>query len=788
MKRFTNLLAGVAIPGMLVLAGFVACGGSNGDPQDIGADTCTGTSCQDIPETDDPGTLDEGVGRDDGTAEDEGIGPDTGVCQSECSGLDKPYPTGCACTVKADCAGEWCIALPGGSSACSQTCVENCPCGWECKNFVAGEPIYVCVPISRPACKECLTDGTCGINGLCTTMGSKDYCVDACDDTGGCAAGYECKDVLHKDGTTTTKQCMPISGHCLCGPDTDYDVGTPDPLNGNQILHCGDCETTCNFSNAVSFCDTGSCALNGCLEGYMNLDGKDATGCEYKCTYQSKDDRPNADNVAASCPGANCFDANCDGIDGNVDKGVFVDVDGGDDADNFQGHMTTPFKTINAALDFASTQTDRKDLYVSTGVYQEQVNLVDGINLFGGYNAKLGWSRSIATNTTTIRWTGQELDTVRSVVARNITSDTSFDGFYVRTGPATQVGASSYGMTVFHCSDALKIVNNVIEPDRGADGKLGPTGTAGPGAKDGVKGTDALVYDGCGICWTCTHFDFNTKVLGGTGGTSPCGQAGGEGGKGGHIGDGGYVGNAGPNGGGTAGAPGPNEGDGGPGGPGAKGGDGQIGVAGSSGGTFNAINLYVSSPGGNGIDGQPGKGGGGGGGGGGDSSTFLGIDCYSAGGSGGGGGGGGCGGTGGKGGTGGGGSFGIFVVESNPLIKDNTIYSDDGGNGGNGGEAGTYGAGGAGGAGGASVSDSAGAGAGGGTGGDGGNGGGGGGGAGGPSYPLYVLGADVSPTCDGNTYEVKGFPGVGGAGGAGNANRGAEGSSGKIYGASPTCL
>ena len=50
------------------------------------------------------------------------------------------------------------------------------------------------------------------------------------------------------------------------------------------------------------------------------------------------------------------------------------------------------------------------------------------------------------------------------------------------------------------------------------------------------------------------------------------------------------------------------------------------------------------------------------------------------------------------------------------------------------------------------------------------------------------MGGSSAPVCEGNDYQLNGFPGVGGQGGAGNANKGADGTSGEISGSVPTCL
>ena len=51
-------------------------------------------------------------------------------------------------------------------------------------------------------------------------------------------------------------------------------------LNTNRY-HCGSCGTICPHPNhAYGICSNATCVLGGCMEGWRNLDGNDANGCE----------------------------------------------------------------------------------------------------------------------------------------------------------------------------------------------------------------------------------------------------------------------------------------------------------------------------------------------------------------------------------------------------------------------------------------------------------------------------------------------------------------------------
>ena len=60
-----------------------------------------------------------------------------------------------------------------------------------------------------------------------------------------------------------------------CGPTVDLK---------KDSLNCGTCGNVCTFPNATATCKAGVCAVKGCLEGFRNLDGEPANGCELACS------------------------------------------------------------------------------------------------------------------------------------------------------------------------------------------------------------------------------------------------------------------------------------------------------------------------------------------------------------------------------------------------------------------------------------------------------------------------------------------------------------------------
>lgn len=794
----------ITIVSAFIIGLAVGCGGSQpgediNDPVDITLDNGTFDAI-DI-------AADEG--RDTATENDGGIdalSQDTADVGDPCA--QTPMGFGCICDINQDCESGYCIKMPHENYLrCTRLCSSKCPEGWECSQVLlgGGDSAYACMPDYNQLCQsECSENSQCTEAGaLCIQYGNKKYCGQACkqdsdcesmtrikdcDNAGDCSFNNEttveecleddltcevieldfaCVEATSIDGTTISKQCVPTSNHCECASTSDYQ---------NDVNHCGDCETRCFYPNATASCSGGKCKMDACLRGYVNLNGLPDDGCEYECLFQSTVDHPDPQYI----------DANCDGIDGDAEAGVFV-MNGGDD-DNFIGSMEVPFATIGAAMAFAAEQSPIPEVYVSKGIYQEQVNLVNGVSVYGGYDGDSGWKRNLVTNQSIISWNGQESLAVRAVVARNITEPTTFDGFHVKSSQSSQLSGSSYGMHVMGCDEDLVISNNYLEADSGTQGGNGSFGTNGQAGSNGTKGSDAFVYDGCGLC-VCTKFDFNTNMKPGPGGSSPCSMNGGQGGTGGKLGKGGTDGTTAVSGGGAGGAGAPDEQtDGVAGKPGPDGNDGADGESGIATGSISAGGLFIPLTGGSGSNGDHGKGGGGGGGGGGDDdAAIFGAECYSAGGAGGGGGGGGCGGTAGSGGGGGGGSFGLFVVNSSPVIRNNTLKSWFGGRGGVGGTGGAGGDGGQSGAGGARTADGAGAGAAGGKGGNGGDGGDGGGGPGGPTFPLYIVGSSSNPTCETNEYMLVGLGGDGGFSGGSGSTKGQTGQSGSIFGITSKC-
>ncbi|HEV2671233.1 MAG TPA: hypothetical protein VGU74_09085 [Gemmatimonadales bacterium] len=412
--------------------------------------------------------------------------------------------------------------------------------------------------------------------------------------------------------------------------------------------------------------------------------------------------------------------------------------------DTNPGTMAAPKRTITAGLLRAESLAVPR-VNVAQGNYPDQIELKNGVSLYGGYDPAT-WVRTPEFHNTTI---GPAPHDTAIAIHGDSVFGVTIDGFTIIAGSAGVIEESAYGIVLR--SSAVTINNNLIVVGNGGNGQDGSQGAAG---ENGVNGSPGVIGFGDGPAGS-----------GGAGGTRMCNGVTLTGGAGGMGGDSG----ANPGQPGQAGF-GPGAGAGGDGGAGGEvgqsgstannGQDGAPGTPGAGGESFGSVtgDRYNVAFGSNGTAGANGGNGGGGGGGGGQGGTGL----ISGGGNGGGGGAtGGCAGFGGGGGGGGGGSFAILLVTSTVTVTNDTIQSGTGGSGGFAAPGGSGGSFGQGAPGGANDIAEIGAGGGGGNGGFGGEGGPSGGGGGGPSICILAVGGTLVQS--GNLF-VLGNAGIGGAG------------------------
>jgi hypothetical protein len=704
------------------------------------------------------------------TASDQGL--DNGVSQDIAADTNEEFDVGFPdgfldpCETNSDCTSGFCIPVEGFDSAfvCTVTCFDQCPLDWGCRGVAGSSPdvIFICVPLIETVCNPCLEHLDCNVAGdLCVELPEGSFCGQDCSLGEECPEGYSCSEVLDEDDEFMGQQCLPDNGSCLCGPETDF-LGDPE--------NCGICGQVCSFINAEALCVEGACAMGACLEGFIDLDGDPENGCEYTCTPVSEEDYPDIGLI----------DADCDGIDGELDTAVFVSTGGFDEA-NLLGTHEQPFATIAAAMDFAQG-AERDVILIASGTYEEQVQIRAGLGLYGGYNAE-GWTRDLDQNVSIIRASQTDgFGDIITMTADAITADTVVQGLRVESGSNASQSGATIALYVQNSGTGLLFeAVNFVSGDAG-NGSDGVDGQKGSDGLNGAGGT-AVNDSDCGI--DGLEFDQYGGV-GGAGGVRECGAFSASGGAGGNSG---HDDNCAQSGGAAANTFAPDYGAGGgagcdenAGGDGQAGQPGPLGVEGDAGNGYGSINQagrWVPSHGDDGTDGDNGSGGGGGGGGGGYDSGFF--ECSWWGGGGGGGASGGCMGTAGTSGKGGGASISALIFNASPSFAAVTFMHGSGGNGGRGGTGGAGGEAGAGGLG--ADNDKGKKGGNGGHGGPGGAGGHGGGGGGGPGIGLFVFGTST-PQC---TEVIYGSNGSGGTGGPSSGQPGANGHTAENHGGPAEC-
>jgi hypothetical protein len=499
-------------------------------------------------------------------------------------------------------------------------------------------------------------------------------------------------------------------------------------------------------SMAITFAT--ACAGGDCPAGTHKADGR----CwALEAAHDGGAHVPAAECADTDVPDLAFHDANCDGIDGDARRAIFVAPTGDDAA---EGSREAPVRSLARALALA-VELARDHVYLARGTYQGHVQLPSGVSLFGAYDPAT-WQRSRASVT-------RVLGAPMAAGSAGITVDSVDVPMEIQLltveAPATDArdaqgrGRSAYAVRVLGGSEPLALRGCKLVAGAGAPGAHGAPGDAGEPGGDGRTGHGGNGW-GRGPS-ACGH-------SGGTGGfRGTCSMATlthpGEGGDG--DGPGGPEGN-----GGARGSNGTSPLPGGPGDPGSHGMPGTPGAALAAGAAPGDGATYVPATAPGGTAGTAGAGGGGGGGGG--ASAHCPSPEVSTGGNGGGGGGGGCPGDGGQGGRGGGGSFALWVRGASVVIEATSLLTHSGGPGGDGAPGGDGGQGGRGGPAGAAGTPTGAPGGEGGRGGDGGPGGPGAGGPGGPSIALVSVGDAAITLGPGVTFST-GPGGEGGEGGEG---------------------
>lgn len=726
------------------------------------------------------------------------------------------------------------------------------------------EPDGSCAPELPVACLPCETDDDCVFRASEVRCGDDGRCVPRCLD-GACPEGFACD--------PARDECVEVGDPCACPPEIDAleiacvlegplgrcagsrlcEAGVlreclplfeercnylDDDCNGLvdepfvddegryvHPAHCGACDAPCAAPGPymIARCelvgDAPTCAFE-CEEGYVDVDGIDATGCEC-LVFQGEGPPPSIGG-----------DHDCDGIPDGTDDFVYVSVNGNDSG---PGTLEAPMRTLSAAI--LRGETLGKDVLVSQGDYEGLVLLRSGVSVYGGYREDFG-DRDVALYPVRVIAPSPGAPAIR---APSIDASTIVEGLTV-VAKRAGAGEGSTAIFVEESGPALLFRDVLVLAAEGGDGRSGRSSVQNLGE---LGFTSLVELDGTdGAPGARARDTFCTVLAGGEGGAKQCGGVLVSGGRGGDAACpalacryGEPCGNSGctdftvggvcdydtmlslavPNPPASSGL-GPDGGaagevayasptnwgicnycdnnptlnrEGADGEPGGRGADGAPGAGCASAALVDLMRGTVRGGAGeHGGAGAHGSGGGGGSSGGGYAviAGTVGSCSSRSGGSGGGGGSGGCGAPHTTGGEGGGHSVGVLVqmpegTSSGPRFERVRVVTASGGQGGDGGAGAAGGHPGVGAVGGAAEFWCAHRGGRGGDGGAGGAAGGAGGGCGGGAHAFVIVSA-LDPTAyvesirEGVEIQRAGVPGRGGRGGASPGNRGGDGSEG----------
>jgi hypothetical protein len=186
---------------------------------------------------------------------------------------DEPGGLGCPCLGNDECDSGFCIPWDEGY-LCTQTCLEVCPAGWDCRAVPQTAPdiVFVCWPDQSRLCRPCSDDGQCG-GGYCLTQADGRRCSRSCRDDGTCPDGHVCAEVASEGRPeVSSRQCLPVSGACDCGPWLAESERTRDCAVENDAGLCWG-RQTCHPEDGWTACDAPEPAAEVCNGRDDDCDG-----------------------------------------------------------------------------------------------------------------------------------------------------------------------------------------------------------------------------------------------------------------------------------------------------------------------------------------------------------------------------------------------------------------------------------------------------------------------------------------------------------------------------------
>jgi hypothetical protein len=136
-------------------------------------------------------------------------------------------------------------------------------------------------------------------------------------------------------------------------------------------MNCGACGRTCLIPNATAGCSNGECIIDACPEGFVDVDGELANGCESREGSGGGDPEPLMcmEGAAELC---NAFDDNCDG---QCDEGRDAGCRQGIHRSSGNGHLFTDDLSAAQAAPYHLEAQDYFRTYAAPGVGLVPVHL-----------------------------------------------------------------------------------------------------------------------------------------------------------------------------------------------------------------------------------------------------------------------------------------------------------------------------------------------------------------------------------------------------------------------------
>jgi hypothetical protein len=121
---------------------------------------------------------------------------------------NEPGGFGCLCDSNSNCNSGWCL-LHLGERVCTQTCIEECPDGWDCEPATGPDPVYICVSRHPSVCLPCQGSNDCEASGggKCVSYGPDTgwFCGAGCKETSDCPQQFLCEKVETWEGQTSAQ-------------------------------------------------------------------------------------------------------------------------------------------------------------------------------------------------------------------------------------------------------------------------------------------------------------------------------------------------------------------------------------------------------------------------------------------------------------------------------------------------------------------------------------------------------------------------------------------------------